>query len=269
MIKVPYNIEKKVYNKIYKKIGFGKIKKKYRIKLEKLYPDLNIKLIKSLRSQYVNDLIIKNFHKVKFNIISQEYEKVLITDLAKKYVLPPVILLRIIFGKKNFSSILNKENPNLTSYDKEQIDLAIKHDAFSIVDNQKKLEHSLLFEKKIEKILKKHNIKYKTQDDLSDEQIKEHGHAISTPDFLLVDSNLYINNIKINWIDAKNFYGANTDFIKKKTRKQIEKYIRLYGTGCIVFNLGISDKLNFNNAIAIFYDDFKREIASLSSLRSQ
>ncbi len=243
------------------------MKRKYKQKLIKKYPILSPKIIRSLRSQYVNDTVIKNYHKVKPDILIQEYEKIPIAELAKKYNLPPVTLLRIIFDKRQqpssmrnknkFSNIINKTDPSLTNYDKEQIDLAIKNDIFSIVDNQKQLEKSLLFEKQIEKLLKTHNIKYKTQDELSQEQIKLNGHAISTPDFLLIDSNLFIYNMKINWIDAKNFYGANTDFLKKKTRDQIKKYIKLYGSGCIIFRLGVSEELNFDDALTIFYDDFK------------
>lgn len=259
MIKIPYKTESHVYQKIYNKFKFGKMKNRYKQKLIKKYPILSSRIIRSLRSQYVNDTVVKNYHKVKQDILKQEYKNTSITELAKKYELPPVTLIRIIFNKNNFFNIIKKADPSLTDYDKEQIDLAIKNDIFSIVDNKKQLEKSLLFEKRIEKLLIKYNIKYKTQEELSQEQIKLHGHAISTPDFLLIN-NLFINKMKINWIDAKNFYGANTDFLKKKTRDQIKKYIKLYGSGCIVFKLGVSEELNFDDTITLFYDDFKKFI---------
>ena len=44
--------------------------------------------------------------------------------------------------------------------------------------------------------------------------MKKYNKAINTPDFLIL-SNLEINGIKINWIDAKNFYGAYTYLIRK------------------------------------------------------
>ena len=54
---------------------------------------------------------------------------------------------------------------------------------------------------------------------------------------------LKINNIDINWIDAKNFYGANTNHIKKSVEKQTEKYINSYGTGAIIFKNGFNEEL--------------------------
>jgi len=44
--------------------------------------------------------------------------------------------------------------------------------------------------------LDKNNIKYKTQEELVAEQIKNHGVPINTPDFL-IKSDLYINGRKI------------------------------------------------------------------------
>ena len=68
---------------------------------------------------------------------------------------------------------------------------------------------------------------------------------------------MYFNNIKINWIDAKNFYGSNIDFIKKKIKKQIKKYTDTYGSGCIIFSLGFNEKLKFENCIIIDYNTIK------------
>ena len=116
-------------------------------------------------------------------------------------------------------------------------------------------EDSLLFEKEIEKILIKNNVKYKTQEILCKEQIKEHNTCISTPDFLIL-SKFVVNNIDIKWIDAKNFYGANNKFIISSIKKQTEKYVRLYGNGIIVFKLGCNEKLVFDNMICIGYDQF-------------
>ena len=75
--------------------------------------------------------------------------------------------------------------------------------------------------KKFENFLIKSKIKYKTQDDLAREQKEKYGHAISTPDFYIIDD-LYINNVKIKWIDAKNFFGSYTKFNKKNKRTGIK-----------------------------------------------
>ena len=80
------------------------------------------------------------------------------------------------------------------------------------------------FENKIKFVLDKLSIRYKTQLELSDEQIRLEGISYNTPDFLILDE-LYINGNKINWIDAKNFYGSNTKFMIKKIKSQTKKYI--------------------------------------------
>ena len=85
---------------------------------------------------------------------------------------------------------------------------------------------------------------------LTEEQIKLYGKPINTPDFLIL-SDLFINDKKINWIDAKNFYGANTFLINKKIKKQVSKYINQYGFGCIMFSLNFSEKLKFNDVLLI------------------
>ena len=63
------------------------------------------------------------------------------------------------------------------------------------------------------------------------------------------DSFLQLNNNKINWIDAKNFYGSNINFIKKKIKKQIAKYINSYGSGLIIFKYGFNSNLNFDQTL--------------------
>ena len=69
---------------------------------------------------------------------------------------------------------------------------------------------------------------------------------------------MYINDIKINWIDAKNFYGSNIRFTKQKTIKQISKYINEYGTGTIIYKLGFSDKLEFEKTVLMGFDEIKK-----------
>jgi hypothetical protein len=263
--KLNHTIEKDIYDKIYKKKLFKKIGKKYKKELLKLYPTVSIKVIRSIRSEYTKNLIVKQHHKIKnmINTITNKYDSNNILSLSKIYNFPPVMLLKMIFLNKGFSKNNvndifiepNKNILNLSNADIEQIHIAIKNDAFSLIDTNKQLEQSLLFEKKIEKILKKNHLVYKTQDDLSKEQMKVYGRAISTPDFLL-KSDLYINNVKINWIDAKNYYLACTNFSIHKIKKQIDKYIKLYGTGAIICKLGACESLQFNNTIIIPYTDF-------------
>ena len=79
------------------------------------------------------------------------------------------------------------------------------------------------------------------------------GKAINTPDFLIT-SEFIINNKKINWIDAKNFYGSNIEFIISKIKKQIKKYLESYGSGCLIFNYGFNSNLLFQDVIILDYE---------------
>ena len=106
---------------------------------------------------------------------------------------------------------------------------------------------------------KKYKIKFKTEKILIKEQTEKYGRPILTPDFLILNE-LFINNKKINWIDAKNYFGANTILIKKTINNQINKYNKEFGPGAIIFNLGYSSELinSFDNNKIIFisYNDF-------------
>jgi hypothetical protein len=152
---------------------------------------------------------------------------------------------------------LNKivKNTNiLDERDKTQLDMAIANDNYFQFDQTNQQIDAISFEKKVEEFLIKNNIKYSTQEELSEEQIKDYGKPINTPDFL-IKSELIVDDKKVNWIDAKNFYGANIRFIKNKIKKQIAKYIKEYGDGMIVFNLGHNDELKIDNVIFIGYED--------------
>ena len=202
--------------------------------------NITIPIIENIKKQYIRDIVIKKHHLIinQKSKIKKMYEKINILEISKIYNFPPILLLQQIFDNDKIKQYINNKNVNLSNYGKENIDLALQTDCFSITDEKTQLEESLQFEKKIEKILKYHNIKFKTQDDLTQEQITKYGKAVNTPDFLLEKP--YKN---IHWIDAKNFYGANTKFNYKKIAKQTQKYIDSYGSGCIIFNLGFSEEL--------------------------
>jgi hypothetical protein len=227
------------------------------------YDDVNKELFISLRNSCIrykmivkHSILIKNTKKM----VRDYNNKVDILRISKKYDGSPLNILRIIYksiySNLSFKTLLNDNSYNaLNEEDKKQFIKANKNDKFAVINQDKMHEDSLLFEKEIEKILIKNNIKYKTQDMLCKEQTKEHGKCISTPDFLIL-SKFVINNVEIKWIDAKNFYGANNNFIINSIKKQTEKYVRLYGNGIIIFKLGCNEKLVFDNILCINYNQF-------------
>jgi hypothetical protein len=248
--------EKKISKILFKqKYPYSNISDKTINKILEINDNITLNLLLSLKSAIIKNNIIKQHHNLIKNEkeISEEFIKNNILLLSKKYNTSPITIIRIVFKYRglNNKEIVNlfKKNELMNEFDKKQFLLALKYDMYGFVDEKEKLDESLLFEKKIEKILKSNNVIYETQENLMKQQQID-GHVFSTPDFL-IKSELYINDKRVYWIDAKNFYGANTPFIIKSITKQTDKYIKLYGDGCIIFNHGFSSKLMFKNIVLI------------------
>ena len=219
-------------------------------------------IILSIRANLMRDHMITNHKKVlsSKNSIIYDYENGMgILELSTKYDGSPLNLMRLLFTEKYGKklTLLIKKNKILNPRDKKELELAISNDLYALINQDEILKKSSNFELKIQKILDLNNIKYKTQEQLVEEQIKKSNIATNTPDFLILDD-LFINGIKINWIDAKNFYGLNTPYIKKRIKHQTKKYLDAWGSGSIIFNLGFSSKLIMNGILFIDYYSFEK-----------
>lgn len=266
-------IEKYVIGKLNKNPpeSYDKIKQK---ELEQIYNgvidnftkeqtnNFYVRIILSIRANLMREHMMITHKKIMFRekkIISDYNSGLNLVGLVSKYDYSPLNLLRLIFQSK-YHKKLTKIMTNLDLLDlrdKSQLDWAINHDAYALINQDEILTKSNEFENKIKFILDKLSIRYKTQLELSDEQIKLEGIASNTPDFLIMDE-LFINGIKINWIDAKNFYGSNTKFMIKKTKSQTKKYINKWGSGSIIFNLGFNSDLSIDNILMIDYKSFSK-----------
>ena len=253
------NVEKYIITKISFN-NFGIIKENELINIQqkvltKFNQLIDQNIIASIRSAYMKEFIIKHHHRLNkySSYILDNYKSTDILELSSKLSLSPMTIIRFVFDKIYKQKLKQLINNNLlNSYDRSQYDIATQNDIFANLDQINLSIESFKFEKLIEAYLINNNIRYQTQEDLSQEQIKKYGHAINTPDFLIV-SEFIINNHKINWIDAKNFYGSNNKFVIDKITKQIRKYIKEYGTGCIIFNHGFNSKLKFEHVIILDY----------------
>jgi hypothetical protein len=247
----------KIYNKIIKKI------KSTSIKLPEYFcPEI----ILSIRANLMRSHMICNHIKVlgMGNKIINDYKNGMgILDLSTKYDGSPLNILRLIFSDKYKKKLiyLIKHNKILSSSDASQLDIAISNDLYALINQDQVLKKSTDFELKIQTILDKLGIRYKTQEQLAKEQIEESDKATNTPDFLILDD-LWINGQKINWIDAKNFYGLNTQYLIKRIKHQTKKYINAWGTGSIIFNLGFSSKLKIPEILFIDYYSFEKDLSS-------
>lgn len=263
--KISYKLEKKLAKAVIIKGNYRKLTDKQLDKLnnyiKKKKLDINLNDILSIRSAYMTIKIIKDSSKLEssMNKINKLYKKgIKLSWISRKYDLSPILILKNIFSN-NFSKekikdfFYGKQLNKLNKFDLEQLNFAKENDIFNKVNQTEQIKNSENFEFEIQKFLVKNKIKFKTQNELAKEQIKKYGKTINTPDFLIL-SDFYINDKKINWIDAKNFYGANTFLIKKNIQKQIKKYIDEYGFGSIIFSLNFSEKLYFDNVILINFN---------------
>lgn len=261
---IPDEIEKFIIQKInkippesYGQITETELDNVNKIVFDKYKININKHIIASIKSGYMKNYIIKNFFNLNKNSkdILNGYSKDGVIKLTTKYNLSPMTIIRFVFDKIYHKKLKELISSNiLSNYDREQLKLAESNDIYVTLDQVDQGEKAELFEKKIaSEFLIKNNVEFKTQEQLTQEQMKKYGKAINTPDFLIT-SELIINSKKINWIDAKNFYGSNIDFMVTKIKKQIRKYLDTYGPGCIIFNHGFNSKLSFENVILLDYE---------------
>ena len=218
-------------------------------------------IILSIRANMMREHMMLTHRKIiskEKSIITDYNFGIDLKDLVVKYDGSPLNLLRIIFQakyhKKLTKIITNTKILNL--HDKSQLEWAVSHDAYALINQDEILTKSNQFEDKIAIVLDKLNVRYKTQSDLATEQIAQSNKATNTPDFLILD-NFYINGIKINWIDAKNFYGSKSKFMIKKIKSQTQKYINAWGSGSIIFNLGFNSGLEIEQILMIDFVSFQ------------
>lgn len=225
--------------------------------------NINLEQIQSIRSSYVKNKMIKKHSYLlsnKKNIVNDYNNKRNILYISKKYDGSPLNIMRIILSETNSKEKVKKlfNKPELLDdYDYKQFEIAKENDDFALVNQDEIQEKAENFERQIEEILKKMNIKYKTQNQLAKEQIKSHGKPFSTPDFL-IESELTINGHEIKWIDAKNFFGSNVSFVKSKIIDQTKKYIKNYGEGSIIFNLGFNQSYLDSNILFLSWNSFNK-----------
>ena len=284
----PYELEKNLSKLLIKSGNYSKLDEKdleyIKVFLKNKEKEFNIipsnAIIRSIRSAYMNERELINhryFNKYKKKIIKDFFKYKDIFKVSKKYDFSPIKILKYILeyhklSKNNITLILHlSAKKELKTIKKkfpfndeflQNIKKVIDNDIFNTITQDKIKQYADAFERKLEYAIDHvYKVKYKTEEQLVIEQTEKYGRPILTPDILLLQD-LYINNNKINWIDAKNYYGANTVLIKKNLKKQIDKYNDKLGPGAIVFNLGYSSKLlqefDSNKILLLSFIDFEK-----------
>jgi len=215
----------------------------------------------SARNILIKNKIIKNYFRMnnKIEMVANKYnDGKSILDLARSYDFPPLNLLRGIFIHKKYNNKLiykifaNKGSPEdlLKGRDLEQYKLAEENDAESIFNQQKIAKIAEENENKVGDFFKEIGIKMKLQDELVQEQVKESGRAVITPDYLFLDD-VYINSRKIKWIDYKDYIGTTIHFLLKSNMNQAEKYNNEFGPGAMLYRYSAVENVVIPNTMIL------------------
>lgn len=259
---IPGDIENKVVNMAIKPGLYGELSDKDRSHIKSTIGTVSDEQIDSIRASHIQDKIIFRHNKLK-KIVKELYhlfKNHSIIELSRKYDFPPMSIARqfllLKYGKSQVKVLLK----NIDKISDEKLKNDIKYiednklDIFVRTNQDVSQEYAVQYEKKVGEFLVQHNVKFKTQDELSEEQSSEHGRPINTPDFL-IEGELFINGKQIHWIDAKNFYGSNSWKVKYSIKKQTKKYIDTWGSGAVIFSLGFTEGLYISSNVHIFSID--------------
>ena len=177
-----------------------------------------------------------------------------VLSLSKKFDAPPVNTFRAILTGRGWSKNKIKEilklPHKLNKRDREEFKLAEENDKVSSVNQSETQSAAEIFEEVLCNYFSSLGVRFRRQEELLKEQKKSEGRAVITPDLLLLDD-VRINGIPCAWIDAKHFFGADLKFPKKKTQKQVDRYVNEYGQGAIVYRHGFCQSLELNGAIQL------------------
>lgn len=235
LVPVPESVENKLVPILLSEPGYKPFKNVY--KLENM--GMEIPQALSLRRHLLRNRAMKRSGALKQYVsLARDYQKMGVLDLATRIEQPPMSILRLIVKAKYGKSIATifKDPIILDSFDFTQFQHAQQHDVVEGIDPNKILEEADQYELDVQQWLEAQGITFWTQADLVKKGWK------STPDFFF-PTPVTIQNKKINWIDAKNFYGTTKSFLYKKLQKQAKRYVNTFGSGAMVFSLGCSNKV--------------------------
>jgi len=178
-----------------------------------------------------------------------------VLSLSKRFDAPPVNTFRAIltgrgWSKNKIKESLKSPKSRLKERDFEQFQLAEEADRVSSVNQSETQTAAEVFEHILCSYFSSIGVRFRKQEDLEVEQKRSEGRAVITPDLLLLDD-VRINGIPCAWIDAKHFFGAALKFPRKKTQKQVDRYVSEYGQGAIVYRHGFCEALDLKGAVLL------------------
>lgn len=226
----------------------------------KYQADITPESAESIRNAVLKDKIIRGYSKMNHMIgrISTEYNKSSIVDLSSKYDFPPLNLLRgiLLFRHFNPSQIYDifagRKSPKgiLSGRNLEQYELALKNDAEASFNQQEVARIAVENEARTVSYFNSVGIAMKTQDELTKEQIKEHGRAVATPDILFTET-VYVNGVRVHWLDYKDYTATEIPFIFNSNVDQSARYVERWGPGIMCYRTGVVENVTIPSTMCL------------------
>ena len=211
----------------------------------------------SLRGALNQEKSVYSHHRLmrRSNELNRRYNSgETVISLSKRFDTPPVNTFRAILTGRGWSKNKIKESlkspSRLNERDREEFEKAEDMDRVSAVNQTETQNAAGIFEESLFKYFESIGVRFRRQEELWEEQSRDEGRAILTPDLLFLDD-LRINGMPCAWIDAKHYFGADLKFPRKKTQKQVDRYVSEYGHGAIVFRHGFCHSLRLKGAILL------------------
>ncbi|MAP38005.1 MAG: hypothetical protein CL879_00110 [Dehalococcoidia bacterium] len=220
--------------------------------------DIGLDQCLSLRSALMQERAVYSHREMmgRSNMLRLRYENGEgVLSLSRRFQYPPVGLFRAILTSRGWSKVRIRDSlrdpvKRLSQRDCAEFKEAEEHDRVTNVDQAETHVRADTFEDILCDYFESEGVRFRRQEELLEEQKKEHGRPINTPDLLMIDL-VEINGVPISWIDAKHFYGANLSFPKKKTKKQVGRYVDEWGTGAVVYRHGFCAGLKVGGALLL------------------
>lgn len=181
-------------------------------------------------------------HKDKANSLFQMGEGV--TEISAQFEIPSMLCFRFVlegagYSKVNIKRIIDgTETLSLSERITTERRLAKLDDSTTYQDPAKQIE-AQEFELSIKRFLDSHGVRHRTE-----KQLRSASKTELTPDFVL-DDELYFESkgrrpSRVHFIDAKNFVGGATPWMRKKVTKQLKRYVEVFGFGAVIYSYGVS-----------------------------
>jgi len=184
---------------------------------------------------------MKKFRPNNMKSIVTQYRPGRLQYISNKYNVPPLWLLKRLARTR-------QEKLNDAKLSKD-LRFAVDNDISSAKWLRKESTASKDFEDRVGQWLTEHKILYIDEEKLKEEQIREYGRAIATPDFLLKKP-IVISGQTIHWIDAKNYILFDS-FLLEHVKKQAQRYNNLFGNGALIFSMGVVENVTIPSTLVL------------------